>query len=46
MDKAGLGIYEMARDPLVGMQQGPQAFVLGIGTGMQGLVKGFIGGAA
>lgn len=35
----------MARDPIVGMRQGPTAFVRGVGTGMQGLVKGVIGGS-
>ena len=35
----------MARDPIIGMRQGPTAFVRGVGTGMQGLVKGVIGGS-
>lgn len=44
MDKVGLGIYEMARDPLQGMKQGPSGFVYGVGSGMQGVVKGVVGG--
>lgn len=45
MDKVSLGVYEMARDPLVGMMQGPSGFIGGIGSGMQGLVKGVVGGS-
>lgn len=45
LDKVGHGVFQMARDPIVGMSQGPTAFVKGVGTGMQGLVKGVIGGS-
>lgn len=45
LDKVGHGVFQMARDPIVGMSQGPTAFVQGVGTGMQGLVKGVIGGS-
>jgi len=45
LDKVGHGVFQMARDPLVGMTQGPTSFVKGVGTGMQGLVKGVIGGS-
>lgn len=34
----------MARDPMIGMKQGPKGFVTGIGSGMQGMVKGVVGG--
>lgn len=44
MDKLSLGVYEMARDPVVGMQQGPRGFAGGVGKGVQGLVKGVFGG--
>lgn len=45
IDKVGVGFYELARDPLVGMQQGPEEFIQGIGTGVQGVVKGVVGGS-
>ena len=44
MDKLSTGVFEMARDPMVGMMQGPNGFVKGVGSGMQGLVKGVFGG--
>jgi vacuolar protein sorting-associated protein 13A/C len=44
MDKLSLGVYEMTRDPVIGMQQGPRGFVQGVGKGVQGLVKGVFGG--
>ena len=31
MGKLSLGVYEMARDPAVGIQQGPGGFVKGVG---------------
>jgi len=34
MGKVGTGFYELARDPLEGMAQGPGAFAYGIGTGI------------
>lgn len=45
LDKVSLGVFEMARDPIVGLKEGPGGFVQGIGTGVQGLVKGVVGGA-
>jgi hypothetical protein len=42
--KVGQGFYELARDPLEGMLQGPSGFVKGVGTGIQGAVGGVIGG--
>ena len=44
IDKVGVGFFELARDPIHGMQQGPEEFLQGIGTGMQGVVRGVIGG--
>ena len=45
IDKVGVGFYELARDPLLGIQQGPEEFIQGIGTGVQGVVKGVVGGS-
>ena len=44
LSKVGVGFYELARDPLQGMLQGPRGFVAGVGTGMQGVVRGVVGG--
>ena len=44
IDKVGVGFFELARDPIEGMHQGPEEFLQGIGTGMQGVVRGVIGG--
>jgi hypothetical protein len=45
LDKVSLGVFEMARDPIVGITEGPGGFVKGVGSGVQGLVKGVVGGA-
>ena len=45
IDKIGVAVYSMARDPLVGIKKGPKAFVSGIGTGMQEFIKGVVGGS-
>ena len=34
LDKVSLGVFEMARDPIVGLKEGPGGFVQGIGTGV------------
>jgi hypothetical protein len=34
ISKMGTGIYELARDPILGIQEGPEEFLEGIGTGM------------
>jgi hypothetical protein len=44
IDKVGLGVIELARDPIEGIQQGPEAFLTGLRTGVQGIIKGVIGG--
>ena len=46
MGKVGTGFYELARDPLEGMAQGPGAFAYGIGTGIQAATKGIVAGGA
>jgi hypothetical protein len=45
IDKVGLGVIELARDPIEGIQQGPEAFLTGLRTGVQGIIKGVIGGS-
>ena len=42
--KIGLGFVELQRDPSAGMKQGTYGFVKGIGKGLQGVVKGVVGG--
>lgn len=44
LSKVGLGFYELARDPLHGILQGPRGFAAGVGTGVQGVVRGVVGG--
>jgi hypothetical protein len=44
--KVGTGFYELARDPLVGMAQGPGEFAKGLKKGVQAGVKGIIAGGA
>lgn len=44
VDKVGVGFLELARDPIQGIQESPEAFLRGIGTGLQGVVRGVIGG--
>lgn len=44
--KVGTGFYELARDPLEGMAQGPGAFAKGIGSGIQAATKGIVAGGA
>lgn len=40
----GSGFFQLARDPLAGIIQGPSGFVKGVGSGIQGAVGGVIGG--
>lgn len=44
VDKLAVGVWELARDPVQGIQLGPEEFLRGIGTGLQGVVKGVVGG--
>lgn len=43
-NKAGAAFYELVREPIMGLQQSPEAFLQGMTTGMQGVVSGVIGG--
>jgi hypothetical protein len=45
IEKIGVGFVELARDPIEGMRNGPEDFIKGVGTGMQGVVRGVIGGS-
>lgn len=45
IDKVGTGFYQLARDPLQGLSEGsPSEFLRGIGSGVQGVVRGVVGG--
>lgn len=44
IDKVGSGFFELVREPYLGLQQGPQAFIQGMGTGVQEVVRGVVGG--
>lgn len=43
-EKAGASFYEFFREPYLGLQESPEAFFLGVSTGVQGVVGGVIGG--
>ena len=43
LENVGQGFYQLARDPLQGMLDGPEGFVTGLKKGVQGYVKGVVG---
>lgn len=45
LTKMGNGVIFLVRDPLVGIQEGPEEFLEGLGTGFQHVVRGVIGGS-
>ena len=45
IEKVGVAFIVLAREPIKGIQEGPEEFLNGLRTGFQGLVSGVVGGS-